>query len=53
MNRTRPPGVPVPGVVSLGEGATDDELQLVTTAAATMMLTTEFLKRSATRWCCK
>ena len=47
MNSTRPPGVPVPGVVSLGEGATDDALQLVTTAAARSTLTTGFLKRSA------
>jgi hypothetical protein len=47
MNSTRPlADSPLRGV-SPRDGATDDELQLVTTAAATMTLTTEFLTPSA------
>src|SRR6185436_13055860 len=47
MNRTRPPAGSFLRDASGCEGTIDDELQLVTTAAATMTLITEFLTAGA------
>ena len=47
MNRTRPPAGSFLLDASVCDGTSDDELQLVTTAAATMTLITEFLTAGA------
>src|SRR6187200_1368824 len=47
MNKTRPPARSFLRDASVCDGASDDELQLVTTAAATTTLTTEFRTPSA------